>query len=52
MQKSRTAATNLGLVRAESTVTERQPLQPNRELDVTTPNDVLDLELGELRVES
>ena len=44
--------THFGLVRAELTVTKRQPLQPNRELDVATAHDVLDLELGELGVKA
>lgn len=46
----RLTATHLWLIRAESTVTEGQPLEPDGELDVAAPDDVLDFKLGELGV--
>jgi hypothetical protein len=31
-------------------MTKRQPLKPNRELDITAPNDILNLEFRKFRV--
>lgn len=42
----------LGLVGAEVVMLRRQPLQANGELDVAGADDVLDLEVRELRVEA
>jgi len=44
--------TNLWFITAELTVAVCKPLQTNRELDVTTANDILDFELRKLGVES
>jgi len=44
--------TYLGFIRTESSMTECQPLQPDRELDITAPHDILNLEFGKLGVES
>ena len=50
--RSARRGTNLWLVTAKLPVAVCKPLQANRELDVTTANDVLDFELGKLGVES
>ncbi len=42
----------LRLVRAEVVMARSQPLQTNGELDVARADNVLDLEVGELRVEA
>ena len=42
----------LGLVRAEHVVTACQAFETDRELDVARADNVLDLEVGELRVEA
>jgi len=42
----------LGLVRAEVVMLRCQTLETNRKLDVAAADDVLDLEVGELRVEA
>ena len=42
----------LGFITAELSMTISQALQANGELDVTTPDNVLYLELRELRVET
>ena len=44
--------TYLWFVAAELSVAVRQALKTNGELDVAAADDVLDLELGELRVEA
>lgn len=41
----------LGLIGTEVVVAASQTLQPNGELDVARPDDVLDLEVCELRIE-
>jgi len=46
------AREQLGLVRAEVVVARRKTLQADGELDVTGADDVLDLEVRELRVEA
>ena len=43
--------THLGFITRESLMGESKPFQPDRELDITTPDDVLNLELLEPRVE-
>jgi hypothetical protein len=42
----------LGLVRAEHVVTACQTFEADRELDVARADNILDLEVGELRVEA
>lgn len=42
----------LGLVRAEVVMARSETLQANGELDVATTDDVLDLEVAELRIEA
>ena len=44
-------STHLRLVAAELHMAQRQTFQPDRELDITRPNNVLNLELLELGVE-
>jgi hypothetical protein len=51
-RRNPTARTYFWFVTAELSMTVRQAFQSDRELDVTTAHDVLNLELGELGVEA